>query len=90
MHLRPETSTYIRRNDPQPMFGDTDCLGDPAPVHVRHLTGKIDRHAAINTGCRKNGTGLEASRNEPVVDQAQSQYLIRFGEPPLRNRRRRS
>jgi hypothetical protein len=60
------------------MFRNADCLGDPAPVHVRHLTGKIDRHTAINTGCRKNGTGLEASRNEPVVDQAQWQYLIRL------------
>jgi hypothetical protein len=59
VHLRAETAADVRRNHAQQMFRNTDRLGDPAPVHERHLVRQIDRHPAIDTGCRKNGTGFE-------------------------------
>ena len=76
VHLRAEAPTEVRRYDAQQMFRNTDRLGDPSPVHMRHLTGQIDRHPAIDTRCRKNSTGFEAGRNEPVVNEAQLQQLV--------------
>ena len=60
------------------MLRNADRFSDPAPVHVRHLTGQIDRQSAIDPRFRENGTCLKAGRNEPVVDEAQAQHLIRL------------
>jgi hypothetical protein len=37
----------IRRNDAQSMFRNTHRFSDPAPVHMRHLTGQVERQPAI-------------------------------------------
>src|SRR6516162_11040148 len=76
VHLRAETAADVRRYDAQQMFRSTGCLGDPAPVHVRHLAWEVYRDSAIDTGGRKNGAGYEASRNEPVVDEPKPQHLV--------------
>src|SRR6266446_5502202 len=76
VHLCPEAAADVRRDHPQQMLRNTYGFGDPAPMHVRHLTGQVDRQPAIDAGLGEDGAGLEASRNEPVVDKAQTQNLV--------------
>jgi hypothetical protein len=69
VHLRSEAATDIRRNHAQQMLRDAHRFGDPAAVHMRHLTGQIDCQPAINSWLGKDAPCLEAGRNETVVDQ---------------------
>src|ERR1700746_1070698 len=70
VHLPPEAAADIRRDHAQQMLRDAYRFGDPAPMHMRHLTGQVDRQPAIDAGLGENRGGLEAGWNEPVVDEA--------------------
>jgi enoyl-CoA hydratase/carnithine racemase len=70
VHFCPKTTTDIRRHHAQQVLRDAHCFGDPAPVHMRHLTGHINRQPAIGARLGENGAGFEAGRNEPVVEEA--------------------
>jgi hypothetical protein len=43
---------------------------------MRHLTRQVDRQPVIDARRGENGAGLEAGRNEPVVDEVQTQNLV--------------
>src|SRR5437016_3459670 len=58
------------------MLRNSRRFGNPAPVHMRHLTGQVDRQPAVDAWLGEDGAGLEAGRNEPVVDEPQAQNLI--------------
>jgi hypothetical protein len=76
MHLGTETAADIRCYNPQLVLRNTDGFRDPAPVHMRNLARNVDRQRAIGAGLGDDGARFHAGRDQPVVDDAQSNELI--------------
>lgn len=60
------------------MFGNADCLRDPAPVHMRNLAADINRERAVRLWCGDDRARLHARRNQAVIDHAETDDLVRF------------
>jgi hypothetical protein len=76
VHLGAESATDIRCDDPQLMLGNTDRVGDPAAVHVRHLALDIERQGAVDIRFGEKRACFHAGRDQAIIGNAKLDDLI--------------